>query len=742
MAKNLVIVESPAKAKTINKYLGREYAVLSSMGHVRDLPKNKLGIDLEKDFEAHYVPIPGKAKVLAKIKEAAAKADRVFLATDPDREGEAIAWHIASQLSGRKKLSRALFYEITKESVKSGIAHPRAIDQKKVDAQQARRALDRIVGYQVSPFLWKTVHRGLSAGRVQTVALRLISEREQEIRAFVPQEYWTVAARLRGAQGDPFEAQLSKIDGKKAAVKDQPAVDRIKADLAAAEFAIAKIDVRDKRRSPYPPFITSTLQQAAFRAFGYSAQKTMVLAQQLYEGIDLGEEGAVGLITYMRTDAVRLAPEAVEGVRAHIMSAYGPEYLPAEPLHYKSRKSAQEGHEAIRPTSAGRTPESVRQFLTPDQFKVYGLIYSRFLACQMTPAVYHTTAVDIASGIYLFRATGSQLKFNGFLAAYGVQEDDAGEYADTGSLPELAVGERISLLELLPKQHFTEPPARFNEASLIKTLEAQGIGRPSTYATIISTIIDRDYVAKENNQLKPSELGMVVSGILVKKFPHIFQVQFTADMETELDKIEQGSLDRVRVLKDFYGPFAKDLKKAESTKDELKKSLQETTDQKCPECQSPVVIKWGRYGKFYACSNYPECKYTKPLEGEQDEPVTETCDKCGGPMKIKRGRFGKFLACANYPDCKSVKPLTTGVACPEPGCAGQLTSRRTKRGKAFYSCSRYPDCKYAIWNKPVKQACSNCGAPFLVEKYSKAKGNYLACYKCKWEPPKAEETKP
>lgn len=743
MAKNLVIVESPAKAKTINKYLGREYNVLSSMGHVRDLPGSKLGIDLEKDFEPQYVTIPGKTKVLAKIKEDAAKADKVYLATDPDREGEAIAWHIASQIKGgKKKISRVLFYEITKESVKQGIAHPRAIDQRKFDAQQARRALDRIVGYQVSPFLWKTVHRGLSAGRVQTVALRLICEREREILAFTPQEYWTMGARLQGSAGVPFEAQLAKIDGKKAAIADRAAVDRIGAELAQAGFAVDKIDVRDKKRSPYPPFITSTLQQASFRAFGYSAQKTMVLAQQLYEGVELGDEGSVGLITYMRTDAVRLAPEAVKAVREHIQSAYGPAYLPAEPLHYKSRKSAQEGHEAIRPTAAARTPEAVRQFLTPDQHKVYGLIYSRFLACQMTPAVYHTTAVDIAAGPCLFRASGSKLTFNGFLAAYGVQEDDAGEYADTTALPELSVGERLALLELLPKQHFTEPPARFNEASLIKTLEAQGIGRPSTYAAIIGTIIDRDYVAKENSQLRPSELGMLVSGILVQKFPHIFQVQFTADMETELDKIEQGKLDRVRVLRDFYGPFAKDLKSAESSKDEIKKSLQQATDQKCPECGNPIVVKWGRYGKFYACTNYPECKYTRPLEGEQDEPVTETCDKCGGPMKVKRGRFGKFLACANYPQCKSVKPLTTGVACPEPGCTGQLTSRRTKRGKAFYSCSRYPDCKYAIWNKPVKQKCDGCGAPFLVEKYTKAKGAHLACPKCKWEPPKAEEAKP
>ncbi|HTY07793.1 MAG TPA: type I DNA topoisomerase, partial [Candidatus Edwardsbacteria bacterium] len=517
---------------------------------------------------------------------------------------------------------------------------------------------------------------------------------------------------------------------------------RLKAELSAAPFTVAKIDIKDKKRSPYPPFITSTLQQASFRAFGFSAQKTMVLAQQLYEGIELGDEGSVGLITYMRTDAVRLAPEAVTSVREHILKAYGPEYLPAEPLHYKSRRSAQEGHEAIRPTSSERTPESVKQFLAPDQAKLYGLIYSRFLACQMTPAVYHTTAVDIRAGSCLFRANGSKLTFNGFLAAYGVQEDDAGDYADTNALPSLAVDERLALQELLPKQHFTEPPARYNEASLIKALEAQGIGRPSTYAAIISTIIDRDYVAKENAQIKPSELGMVVSAILVQKFPHIFQVQFTADMETELDKIEQGNLDRVQVLKDFYLPFAKDLKNAESKKDEIKKSLQETTDQQCPNCGSAVVIKWGRFGKFYACSNYPECKYTKPLEGEEDEPVTDTCEKCGGPMKVKRGRFGKFLACANYPKCKSVKPISTGVACPEPGCTGQLIPRRTKRGKAFYSCSRYPDCKFAIWYKPVNKKCESCANPYLVEKYSKAKGSYLACPKCKWEPPKAEEKKP
>ena len=742
MAKNLVIVESPAKAKTINKYLGRDFTVISSMGHVRDLPGSKLGVDLEQDFAPQYVTIPGKTKVLAKIKEEAAKAERVYLATDPDREGEAIAWHIASQIKdGKKKISRVLFYEITKESVKSGIGHPLKIDQKKFDAQQARRILDRIVGYQVSPFLWKTVHRGLSAGRVQTVALRLICEREQEILKFVPQEYWTMAARLQGGDHNPFEALLAKVDDKKAAIKDQADVDQLKSELSAAPFSIAKIDIKDKKRSPYPPFITSTLQQASFRAFGCSAQKTMVLAQQLYEGIELGDEGSVGLITYMRTDAVRLAPEAVQGVRDHILKTYGPEYLPAEPLHYKSRKSAQEGHEAIRPTASDRTPESVKQFLAPDQFKVYGLIYSRFLACQMTPAVYHTTAVDIAAGRCLFRATGSQLKFNGFLAAYGVQEDDAGDYADTSALPRLAVGETLALQELLPKQHFTEPPARYNEGSLIKALEAQGIGRPSTYATIISTIIDRDYVAKENGQIKPSELGMVVSTILVQKFPHIFDVQFTADMETELDKIEEGNLDRVQVLKDFYLPFAKDLKSAESTKDEIKKSLQETTDQKCPNCGSPVVIKWGRFGKFYACTKYPECKYTKPLEGEEDEVVTDTCEKCGGPMKVKRGRFGKFLACANYPKCKSVKPISTGVACTEPGCTGQLIPRRTKRGKAFYSCSRYPDCKFAIWYKPVNKKCESCASPYLVEKYSKAKGNYLACPKCKWEPPKTEDKK-
>lgn len=738
MPKNLVVVESPAKAKTIKKYLGRDYEILSSMGHVIDLPASKLGVDIKDGFKPQYATIKGKAKTLTQIKKSAQQADNIYLACDPDREGEAIAWHIAGQIKNtKKKVHRVMFYEITKESITKGIAHPGKIDLNRVEAQQARRILDRLVGYQVSPLLWKTVRRGLSAGRVQTVALRLICEREEEIKAFKPQEYWSLAARLEGKSRTPFEASLIKIDGKKASVKNSQASQDLVVELGSATFTVSGIEQKERRRSTYPPFITSTLQQAAARAYGFSAKRTMALAQQLYEGVELGAEGAVGLITYMRTDAVRLAPEAVSGARQFITEHYGAEYLPSEPHHYKSRKGAQEGHEAIRPTLSGRTPDSVKGYLTSDQHKLYSLIWSRFIACQMTPAIYSTKAVDITAGRCLFRATGSTLKFPGFLAAYGVQEDDSGEYADSKTLPEIAEGETMKLLELLPKQHFTEPPARYNEASLIKTLEAQGIGRPSTYASIISTLLDRKYADREQKQLAPTELGQVVSRILVDKFPHIFQVQFTADMETELDKIEQGKLDRVQVLNDFYGPFSLDLKSAESSQDDIKQSLVEQTDLKCPNCQSPMVIKWGRYGRFYACSNYPECKTTKPLEeeeGQQAQASGEICDKCGSPMIVKRGRFGKFLACSNYPQCKSIKPISTGVACPEPGCPGQLTERKTKRGKTFYSCSKYPECKYASWKKPLPQKCENCGFGHLVEGYTKQRGAFPACPKCKWEP--------
>jgi DNA topoisomerase-1 len=742
MAKNLVIVESPAKAKTIGKYLGRDYAVISSMGHVRDLPPSKLGVDLTKDFEPQYVVIKGKTKLVAQIKAKAKEAENIYLACDPDREGEAIAWHIAAEIKEgkKKKIHRIMFYEITKESIKSGIAHPGKIDNNKVEAQQARRILDRIVGYQVSPYLWTTVRRGLSAGRVQTVALRLICEREDEIKAFKPQEYWSLAARLQGKEGGPFEALLFKIDGKKAAIKDKPAMDQVLAGLKAGQFTVENLESKDKKRNTYPPFITSTLQQAAFRAFGYSAKKTMMLAQQLYEGIELGDEGATGLITYMRTDAVRLAPEAIAAAREYIKEKFGAGYLPPEPLHYKSRKGAQEGHEAIRPSAVERHPDKIKGYLTPEQHKVYGLIYSRFLACQMNPAIYLSSTADIACGKYLFRVSGNTLKFNGFLAAYGIEEDDSAEYGDSKSLPPLTQSEVLKLAELLPKQHFTEPPPRYNVGSLIKILEAQGIGRPSTYATIVSTLVDREYILQESGRFSPTELGQVVSRILIEKFPDIFEVQFTADMETELDKIEQGKLDRLQVLKDFYAPFSKDLKAAEAGKAEMKKSLEEKTDLKCPNCQAPMIIKWGRFGKFYACSNYPECKTTKPLEEEEDQKIAAgTCEKCGSPMAVKRGRFGKFLACTNYPKCENIKSITTGVPCPEPGCTGELTERRSKRGKNFYSCSRYPDCKYASWNKPVNQACPSCGFGHLSQKYSKAKGNYIACSKCKHEPEEKKE---
>ncbi len=743
MAKNIVVVESPAKSRTIAKYLGRDFQVFSSMGHVRDLPASKLGVDLKKDFQPTYVTIKGKAKVLSQIKSAAAKAEKVYIATDPDREGEAIAWHLAQEIDGRKKIHRALFYEITKESVAKAIAHPGKIDQRKVDAQQARRILDRLVGYQVSPFLWKTVRRGLSAGRVQTVALRLICEREEEIKNFQPQEYWTMAVRLQGVSSAPFEASLVKIDDKKPAIKNEEASRKIEAELRGLTFTVRSLQNKEKKRHPYPPFITSTLQQAAYRSLGFSAKKTMALAQQLYEGVELGEEGAAGLITYMRTDSVRLASEAVAAARKYIAARFGPEYLPSEPQHYRSRKSAQEGHEAIRPTSVDRTPDSVQAYLTPDQLKLYRLIWSRFLACQMSSAVYAVRTIDIEAGRFLFRASGSKLAFNGFLAAYGLLEEDSDQYAESGELPELAAGEALRLLEILGQQHFTQPPPRYNEASLIKTLEAQGIGRPSTYAVILSTIMEREYVTKEGGPLAPTELGQVVNRILTQRFPHVFQVQFTADMEAELDKIEQGKLEWVQALRDFYGPFSKDLKSAEADRQQVKSSLEEKTDQPCPQCGQPMVIKWGRYGKFYACSRYPECKATLPLEAEKDlkEAEGQVCGKCGSPMKVKRSKFGKFLACSNYPQCQSTRPITTGVLCPQPDCSGMLVERRSKRGRSFYSCSRYPECRYAVWNRPLPQACGSCGFGHLVQRYSKARGQFVACPQCKWEPPAVEEKK-
>jgi DNA topoisomerase-1 len=750
--KSLVIVESPAKAKTIAKYLGKNYTVKASVGHIMDLPKSKLGVDIENNFEPKYIVIKGKAPVVKELKSAAKKADRILLATDPDREGEAIAAHVAEVISGSIKdaeVYRVLFNEITKKAILLAIEHPGKVDVNKVDAQQARRVLDRLVGYQISPILWKKVRRGLSAGRVQSVALRLICEREEEIKAFVPEEFWSLTALLEGKSPPQFEAKLIKRDEDKLRVKNNDEAQKILSDLQGIPYSVAKVEKKERRRNPVPPFTTSKLQQEAGRKLGFTAKRTMGIAQSLYEGVDVGKEGTVGLITYMRTDSTRVGREAQDEARDLIAGKYGKDYLPEKPPVYASAKSAQEAHEAIRPTSVMREPDVIKEYLENDQYKLYKLIWNRFMASQMNPAIIDQTAVDIKAGNYTFRATGSVVKFSGFMAVYmeekpedQVSEDENGEAV----LPPLTEGEALTLIRLDPKQHFTQPPPRFSEALLVKTLEEKGIGRPSTYAAIISTIQDRHYVQKVENKFRPTELGVLVSDLLVNHFPVVMDVAFTARMEEELDKIEEGQMRWVEAVKDFYKPFNESLEKAHAEMKDFK-SEQTPTDITCEKCGKPMVIKWGRNGQFLACSGYPDCKNTKPfvrkengeVEAVPEETTDETCPKCGSPMVIKRGRFGKFLACSRYPECNHTQGMSTGVTCPEDG--GKIVERRSRFGKVFYSCSNYPACKFAIWYKPVSRACPRCGAPFLVEKYSKKTGPYIACLKkeCGYkEEPKAE----
>jgi DNA topoisomerase-1 len=735
--KSLVIVESPAKAKTIGKYLGKNYTVKASVGHIMDLPKSKLGVDVEKDFAMTLIQIRGKAKVVNELKAAAKKSDRILLATDPDREGEAIAAHVALSIAGsikHEEVYRVLFNEITKKAILAAIEKPGKVDAHKVDAQQARRVLDRLVGYQISPLLWKKVRRGLSAGRVQSVALRVICEREEEIKAFVPEEFWSLTALLEGALPPQFEAKLLKKDEEKLRIKSNEETQAILAALQGQTYVVSKIDKKERRRNPVPPFTTSKLQQEAGRKLGYTSKRTMGIAQGLYEGVDIGKEGTVGLITYMRTDSTRVGKEAQDEARELIQSKYGKEYVPEKPPVYASAKSAQEAHEAIRPTSVLHEPDAIKQFLQPDQYKLYKLIWNRFVASQMNPAVIDQTSVDVTAGGYTFRATGSIVKFPGFMAVYMEEksEDEAPSEEDEALLPPLNEGDTLKLIKLDPKQHFTQPPPRFSEALLVKTLEEKGIGRPSTYAAIISTIQERDYVSKVENKFRPSELGVLVNKLLVENFPEVLDVAFTARMEEELDKIEEGTMPWVEVIRDFYTPFSKSLEKAQVDMQDFK-AEQVPTDIVCEKCGKPMLVKWGRNGQFLACSGYPDCKNTKPFTRNEDgvveeapeETTDELCPKCQSPMMIKRGRFGKFLACSKYPDCKYTQGMSTGVLCPEDG--GKLVERRSRFGKMFYSCANYPDCKYAIWNKPLPRPCPQCNAPFLVEKYSKKTGLSVAC---------------
>jgi DNA topoisomerase-1 len=810
MAKNLVIVESPAKAKTINKYLGRDYSVKASMGHVRDLPKKKLGVDVKRGFAAEYEVLPARKKVLDELKTAAKDASLIFLAADPDREGEAICWHLAEELAGktakaRKKVRRVVFNEITKRAIEEAFRNPVDVDDKKVDAQQARRVLDRLVGYKVSPILWEKVRRGLSAGRVQSVALKLICDREKEIREFKAEEYWTAVAHLLGPEPPAFPASLAKKDGKNIEIANADEAAEVRRDLESAAFRVDKVQARERRRNPVPPFITSKLQQDAYKKFRFPVRKTMQLAQRLYEGIELGEEGAFGLITYMRTDSTRISDDALAAARGFIAATYGEDHVPEKPNVYKSKKGAQDAHEAIRPTDLQRSPEAVKRFLSKDELALYGLIWNRFVASQMRPAVYDETAVEISAGAYLLRAKGSTLKFKGFLAVYEEAKDEKVEAkprpdgeepgaeesepdAAQTQLPPLKEGDRLTLQKLDTDQHFTQPPPRFSEASLVKVLEENGIGRPSTYASIIATIEAREYTEKRDGRLYPTELGFVVTDLLVQHFQDIMNVEYTAAMEQELDEIEDGKDNFLNTLNQFWKKFEKDLKRAQTEMKDIKR-LEEKTDEVCEKCGKGMVLKWGRYGKFLACSGYPECKNTRQLAGGEGADVPEVhedvlsavCPRDGQPMVLKKGRFGPFLACSRYPDCKETRRLVRGEGgklqvevlapieekCPEcgndlmwrrgrfgafiacsnyPTCKyikkkeakeigllcpecnqGPVVERKGRWGRAFYGCKRYPECRFTAYHRPIPEPCPDCGRPFLLEKETKKEGKVVFC---------------
>jgi len=730
--KALVIVESPAKAKTISKILGKDYTVKASVGHIKDLPAKEMGIDIEHDFTPKYIVIPGKEKVIKELKKAAKEADTIFIAPDPDREGEAIAWHIADEVKDKKKnIYRIKFNEITKSAVLEAVKNPGEIDMNKVDAQQARRILDRLVGYELSPLLWRKVRRGLSAGRVQSVAVRLVVDREREVTAFQQVEYWSINAEFEGSNKPTFWAKLFKYDEQKVEIGTAGAAEAVVSQVKDSRFVLTSIDRKKRKRMPSPPFITSTLQQEASRKLRFTAKKTMAVAQQLYEGIELGEEGAVGLITYMRTDSNRISAEAQKAAREFIESTYGKEFLPEKPPVYKSKASAQEAHEAVRPTYLTNRPEHIKQYLSKEQLSLYKLIWNRFIASQMAPAELELTTFDISpdesKGKTVFRATGSVVKFQGFMTLYTEGTDELLDENES-LLPSLKEGEVLKLLNLQPKQHFTQPPPRYTEASLVKALEEKGIGRPSTYAAIMSTIQDRKYVHKTEGKFAPTELGVVVNDLLVERFAELMDIGFTASLEEDLDHIEDGKTKWIKVVGDFYTPFHGKLSEALAVPGKVKPE-DIPTEATCEKCGKPMVIRWGRHGRFMACSGFPECKNAKPLDGDKPaaEPVEtdEKCPKCDAPMLLKSGRFGKFYACSAYPECKTTKPIATGVKCPEDG--GDIVERRSKRGRSFWSCSNYPNCKFATWSKPVPRQCPQCGAAFLGEKWSKGGGVTYVC---------------
>ena len=744
--KSLVIVESPAKAKTISKYLGKAFVVEASVGHIKNLPKSKIGVDVDRGFVPEYETISGKDDVIVRLKDHAAKAGEVFIATDPDREGEAIAWHIARELEPvNDRVHRVLFHEITERGVSAAMAAPLKIDQNLVNSQQARRVMDRLVGYKISPFIWKTVYYGLSAGRVQSVAVRLVCEREAAIGSFVPEEYWSIIGEFTVSGKDPFLAKLVRVGDVEPSVGDAAKAGQIADDLRAHPYAITDVQKRPVRRNPPPPFITSTLQQEAARRLRYHAKRTMMLAQKLYEGIDLGPDGRVGLITYMRTDSTRLSEDAVREVRQYIYENFGKEYLPHEARLFKRVKGSQDAHEAIRPTSTKHNPRAIKKYLDDEMYALYELIWNRYVACQMSPAVSDQLTVEVGGGPYLFRATDSVLQFRGFLQAYEDVTDEAEKENGEDPVSRLPVGLRAgdgaTLTGVQPNQHFTKPPPRFTESSLVRELESRGIGRPSTYALIVDTIQGRKYVEAKERRLYATELGIAVNTLLVQNFPHLFNVEFTARMEEELDTIASGKQTYLKVMEDFYHPFIRDVEGVDKRSAAIKKSLQEKTDEKCELCGKPMIIKWGRNGRFMACSGYPSCKNTKPLPGEQEQVRLAAgikCDKCGGDMVVKGGRFGAFLGCSNYPACKNTRPLSIGVKCPRCN-DGDVIERKTKRKRVFFGCSRYPDCDFASWDRPTSQPCETCGNPYMVVKFNQTRGEYLACPSCKAEVAKEGE---
>jgi DNA topoisomerase I len=798
MAKSLVIVESPTKAKTIGKYLGKQFVVKASLGHVKDLPKKNLSVDVEHNFEPHYEVIEGKKKLIAELKAAAKGMDSIYLAADPDREGEAICYHLQEELNGSKKgpkFYRVMFNEITANAIKKAFEKPGSVNLHLVDAQQARRVLDRLVGYKISPLLWDKVRRGLSAGRVQTVALRLIVDREREIRAFIKREYWSIDVQLNAKKPPVLTARFTKKNDEAIELPDEGTTKGLLDQLDGSKYLVHSVSTKEKRRNPVPPFITSTLQQESSRKLRFSVKRTMMLAQRLYEGVELGSEGSVGLITYMRTDSTRVSQDALDEVRGLIKDRYGAPFVPASPNVYKSKKDAQDAHEAIRPSSARRTPDEVAPYLQEDELKLYRLIWMRFVASQMTPAVFDQTTIDVAAkgkdgATYMFRATGSVPKFNGFLDVYKESKDekDADDEEEKNKLPLVAQGEELRFKSIEPEQHFTEPPPRFNEATLVKELESDGVGRPSTYASILSTIQEREYVKKDGGKFVPTELGMLVTDLLLENFKNLFDITYTARMEEELDEIEEGKMDWREAMSEFYERFQKDLEHAERHMTDIKR-MEEPTGEDCEKCGKPLVIKWGKFGKFiactgypecsntrelppdpasaeglseqdaqeycencgremvlkkgrfgqfYACSGYPDCKTTKQIGGTQkksDVPLDEKCPQCGNNLVLKNGRFGEFTACSTYPKCKYVKQKTIGVPCPN--CSeGEVVERRSKKGKTFFGCNRYPECDFVAWGKPIQEKCPDCGSSYLIEKWLKA-GPVAQCPngECKFKKP-------